>query len=211
MKPLCYWAYKFVHTRAFNHCEGMLIPLIDNLNHQDVHLENKTFTNYFLSYKARPCEKVMITDYRDFSGEPHQSNGPIKGRTYLNRLEKYYRWYGDDDFQFQMGVWQIKNLASEFESSSDEECPLHQDVASDESSLESESSEESDNEDIDFKIEIGDDKVMVAMTNEHGGFRAGQQVSHCYGRLSNFDLLIVYGFALLPNRYDSVILRVRAT
>ena len=45
-------------------------------------------------------------------------------------------------------------------------------------------------------------------TGEQGSFRQGAQVFNCYGRLNNTDLLIDYGFALLPNRYDSVYVRL---
>lgn len=71
--------------------EGMLVPLIDNINHQNVCIDITMYSRYFLAYKTRSCEKVVVTDYRDYSGVAHSSNAPMKQKTHLNRLEKYFR------------------------------------------------------------------------------------------------------------------------
>lgn len=81
-----------------------------------------------------------------------------------------------------------------------------------EDSEESEENDEDDEEsEEEFKYEFHLSmkyKYFVMRTGTEGGFLRGQQVFNCYGRLNNTDMLLEYGFCLLPNRYDSVYVRV---
>lgn len=174
------------------------------------------YSKYFLTYKIRNCEQVVITDYRDYSGVAHSSNAPMKQRTHLNRLEKYFRWYGDEQFYTKSAVWELTELFSEFESSSDEEepireCPNELSSGSEFFSSAGETSEEegesSEGEEFDLKLEV-ENKYVVMKTGKFTSFAENEQLFNCYGRLNNFDLLLEYGFALLPNRHDSFLLRV---
>lgn len=107
-------------------------------------------------------------------------------------------------------------MFSEFESSSDEEeptreCPNKQSSGSEFFSSASEANEEEEEsdegEEFDLKLEV-ENKYVVMKTGKFTSFAENEQLLNCYGRLNNFDLLLEYGFALLPNRHDSCILRV---
>jgi hypothetical protein len=192
-----YWAYKVVTTRAFCPHEGMLVPLADCLNHEDVTVDYITLTEDFLL--ARCQGRSLINDYQDFMGKSSSSCNIMKTRTHKNRLEKYLAWFDSEKIQDLEAVWEIDQLLHEFESSTDEEDPIHIST--------SEETSEEEGDDFDLRFDPRD-KYFVVRTKENGSFRAGQQVFNCYGRLNNFDMLLDYGFCLYPNRYDSCYLRL---
>lgn len=203
-----FWAYKMVTTRSFSHGEGMVIPLADNLNHEDVYVDYLTLSSEFLNRKAAD-ESEMSKDYRDFKGFAYRFNGKTKFRTHRNRLEKLVERMPDADFGFLKHVWQVDELLSGFESSSDEE-EFVDESESEESEEEGEEEEEEEEESsveepVNTNIE---GKYFVMRTGAEGSYLKGTQVFNCYGRLNNTDLLNEYGFCLLPNRYDSLYVRV---
>jgi hypothetical protein len=156
----------------------MLIPLADCLNHEDVCVDYITLPEEFLI--ARCAGKTLLNDYNDFLGTGRSPVNLMKTRTHKNRLEKYLILY-------------------DLESSTDEEDPIHV--------WTSEESSEEEGEEFDVHFDP-QDKYFVMRTKENASFKAGQQVFNCYGRLNNFDMLLDYGFALHPNRYDSAYMRL---
>lgn len=192
-----YWAYKVVTTRAFCPNEGMLIPLADCLNHEDVAVDYITLTQEFL--EARSSGLSLINDYQDFLGISSSSCNIMKTRTHKNRLEKYISWYDTEKIQDMNAIWEIDQILHELESSTDEEDPIHVST-SDESS-------EEEGDDFDMRFDPSN-KYFVMRTKEKASFKAGTQVFNCYGRLNNFDMLIDYGFCLYPNKYDSCYIRL---
>lgn len=68
------------------------------------------------------------------------------------------------------------------------------------------SSTSSDDSEWDWYKENDDDIYFVVVTRER--IKKGQQIFHCYGRRTNKFLLSWYGFAYLPNIYDSYSFRV---
>lgn len=204
LKSLFFWAYKLVTTRAFCWGDGMIIPLADNLNHEDVYIDYLTLSKQFLNIKAE--QPIILKDYTDFLGSSKQSQAPMKTRSHLNRLEKYYRWYSDDGFSEIGAIWELEKCFTNLESSSDEEERVNGDEETDSESSESAGSDES-GEDFDLNLDVRD-KYFVMRAGEDGSFKENGQVFNCYGRLNNTDLLLDYGFCLLPNRYDSVYIRM---
>ena len=192
-----YWAYKVVTTRAFSPNEGMLIPLADCLNHEDVSVDYITLTQEFL--EARSSGLSLINDYQDFLGASSSSCNIMKTRTHKNRLEKYLSWFDTEKIQDMNAIWEIDQILHELESSTDEEDPIH-------ISTSDESSEE-EGDDFDMRFDPSN-KYFVMRTKEKASFKAGTQVFNCYGRLNNFDMLIDYGFCLYPNKYDSCYIRL---
>lgn len=208
------WAYKLVTTRSFSHGEGLVIPLADNLNHEDVYVDYLTLSTGFLEKKVQD-QLTDNKDYKDFQGFPHESPAPMRSRTHMNRLEKCLKVQNYAEPQFLKNIWEIEEFLGEYESSSDEEELVDDnDEDANEEENNDEDDDENDDEDEDSEeceeIEIDmADKYFVMRTGNEGGFLKGEQVFNCYGRLNNTDLLGEYGFALLPNRYDSVYVRVR--
>lgn len=208
------WAYKLVTTRSFSHGEGLVIPLADNLNHEDVYVDYLTLSTGFLEKKVQD-QLTDNKDYKDFQGFPHESPAPMRSRTHMNRLEKCLKVQNYAEPQFLKNIWEIEEFLGDYESSSDEEELVDDnDEDANEEENNDEDDDENDDEDEDSEeceeIEIDmADKYFVMRTGNEGGFLKGEQVFNCYGRLNNTDLLGEYGFALLPNRYDSVYVRVR--
>ncbi|OMJ72639.1 hypothetical protein SteCoe_28864 [Stentor coeruleus] len=202
------WAYKLVTTRSFSHGEGLVIPLADNLNHEDVYVDYLTLSTGFLEKKAHD-PLINNKDYKDFQGIPNESSAPMRSRSHMNRLEKCLKIQNYAEPQFLRNIWEIEEFLGDYESSSDEE-ELVEDNEEDEENDEENEDEEDDEDDEECdEIEIDmADKYFVMRTGNEGGFLKGQQVFNCYGRLNNTDLLGEYGFALLPNRYDSVYVRM---
>ena len=204
------WVYRLVTTRAFSHGEGMVIPFADNLNHEDVYVDYLTLSSGFLHKKL--TETVVAKDYKDFMNEPHASPAPMRARTHFNKLEKLISG-GDFAFNSLNNIWEVEEMLEEFESSSDVEelvNDLNEDDLTDMSEDKEESEEESEEEE-NAEAENENDmenKYFIMRTGGEGGFLRGKQVFNCYGRLNNTDMLIEYGFCLLPNRYDSVYVRV---
>lgn len=200
-KALFKWAYKLVISRAFCTREGDIIPLADALNHSDVYVDYMHLSHNFLTEKSQ--QVLPNKDYQDFTGESCVWAAPIHLRSHLNKLEKYISLYGDLDFQLAENIWELEGVLSGLESSSDEEENMNG-IPIEEDSEEESPVEELEGEDT-FE---GTEKFFVMRTGDRGGFLAGSEVFNCYGRLNNFDLMLEYGFSLLPNRYDSVYLRV---
>jgi hypothetical protein len=123
----------------------------------------------------------------------------MKTRTHKNRLEKYLTWFDDEKICDMSAIWEIDQILTDLESSSDEEDPICK--------WTSEESSESVGDEFDLHFDPTD-KYFVMRTKDKGSFKAGQQIFNCYGRLSNFDMLLDYGFCIQPNRYDSVHLRL---
>ena len=200
LKTEFWWAYKMVKTRAFCTGDGDLVPLADSVNHQDVCTDFMCLTKTFLTNKGPDPAK----DYGDFRGEVSDYACPLKQRTYLNRLEKYLSGGGCCE-QFA-ALWELDEALQELESSSDEDEIVNE--------FQADSSGSSDSEESNIEEEEAEDtyedpcKYFAIRTSQGGSFPAGQQVFISYGRLNNFDLLVTYGFCLLPNRYDSVYVRV---
>lgn len=200
------WAYRLVTTRAFSHGEGMVIPFADNLNHEDVYVDYLTLSTGFLEKKKK--EPVLEKDYKDYSGFSHESPAIMHGRTHFNRLEKRIR-EGLLELRHVNNVWDLEVQLKDYESSSDEE-ELITDL-NEPSEEENENSEEESEEDEDEEEKVEEtmeNKYFIMRTGSEGGFLQGNQVFNCYGRLNNTDMLLEYGFCLLPNRYDSVYVRV---
>jgi hypothetical protein len=186
-----------VYTRAFAQGEGMLIPLADHLNHEDVCVDYITLSLEFLQTKS--ITGALLNDYKDFTGVSQNSNSLMKTRTHKNRLEKYLTWFDDEKICDMSAIWEIDQILTDLESSSDEEDPICK--------WTSEESSESVGDEFDLHFDPTD-KYFVMRTKDKGSFKAGQQIFNCYGRLSNFDMLLDYGFCIQPNRYDSVHLRL---
>ena len=202
LKETFIWAFKVSNTRAFNHDEGIIVPMADNLNHDDVYIDYLSLSKEFLQAKSQEID--LLKDYRDFDTNPHTSNGPMNARTHFNRLEKYSKWFNDSGFEGCRSVWELSELFENLESSSDEE-----ELMNCSGTTEEDSEEEDSEEEAQYNYEFNpSEKYFVIRAGEDGSFKQGKQVFNCYGRLNNFDLLIDYGFALLPNRYDSVFLRL---
>lgn len=198
------WSFKLVTTRAFSHGDGMIIPFADNLNHDDVYVDYLTLSKSFLQKKL--VETQLHKDYKDFIGTMHESSAPMRCRSHLNRLEKYVQDCSAYSFDHLDNIWEIQQDIEDYESSSDEEELIYDlNETSEDDSQESEESEEDNKADEDFNVQ---NKYFVMRTGADGGFLSGNQVFNCYGRLNNTDMLIEYGFCLLPNRYDSVYIRV---
>ena len=120
----------------------------------------------------------------------------MKTRSYMNRLEKYFSDNGEHSMSQFNNIWEIESVLEAYESSSDEEEIINND-------LNTETPEEEP------PLELSEsDQFVYLVTGSHGSFKQGKQIHIPYGRLNNSDLLLDYGFALLPNRYDSVLLRV---
>jgi hypothetical protein len=200
------WAFKMVTTRSFSHGEGMVIPFADNLNHDDVYVDYLTLSREFLLRKSEE-DSLEDKDYKDYSGISHVSVAPMKFRSHLNRLEKYLK-EKNEEVDLIRNVWEIDDVLVEYQSSSDEEEFVND---FNENSEEEEEEEDEDESVEEEKTETFDGKFFVMRTGSEGGFFAGSQVFNCYGRLNNTDLLTEYGFSLLPNRYDSLYVRVFST
>ncbi|CAG9321098.1 unnamed protein product [Blepharisma stoltei] len=209
LKSAFFWAYKIVTTRAFCWGDGMIIPLADNLNHEDVYIDYLTLSKEFLTVKAE--QPVLLKDYSDFLGSSKQSAVPMRSRSHLNKLEKHIRWYQDEGFTNHSSVWELEESFHSLESSSDEEERVNgssgEETDSEASSSESSSNSENSEEDLSYRLDVTN-KYFVMRAGEDGSFKEGSQVFNCYGRLNNVDLLLDYGFCLLPNRYDSVYVRM---
>jgi len=211
MKNEFLWAYKMVTTRSFSHGEGMIIPLADNLNHDDVYVDYLTLSQEFLIRKSYDQQKDG-KDYKDFLGSMHRSEGRLKFRTHLNRLEKIIQLDPSLEFSSVKHIWELNDLLSGFESSSDEE-ELTENY-NESSEGEEDDDEEEEEEEEESSVEEPpqsniEGKYFVMRSGAEGSFLKGKQVFNCYGRLNNTDLLNEYGFCLLPNRYDSLYVRVR--
>lgn len=183
-------------TRAFCQNEGMLIPLADCLNHEDVCVDYITLTEEFLL--TRCAGKTLLNDYHDFGGIGRPPVNLMKTRTHKNRLEKYLSWFDNEKIKDMNAIWEIDQILYDLESSTDEEDPIHVWTSD-------ESSEEGEEFDLHFDPS---NKYFVMRTKDNGSFKAGQEVFNCYGRLHNFDMLLDYGFTLYPNRYDSALMRL---
>lgn len=175
----------------------MLIPLADSLNHENVCVDYQTVTQDFLKNKSRRAS--IMNDYTDFLNTNSCVSRIMGKRSHKNRLEKYLAYFEDDRFSEISAVWELDNILCKYESSTDEEDQVHR--------WTSEESSESSGEDFDLYFDP-EGKFFTMKTKEKGSFKEGEQVFACYGRLNNFDLLLDYGFALLPNRYDSYFLRM---
>ena len=175
----------------------MLTPLADCLNHEDVCVDYITLPEEFLL--ARCAGKTLLNDYNDFMGTGRNPVNLMKTRTHKNRLEKYLSWFDNDKIRDMNAIWEIDQILYDLESSTDEEDPIHV--------WTSEESSEEEGEEFDVHFDP-QDKYFVMRTKENASFKAGQQVFNCYGRLNNFDMLLDYGFALHPNRYDSAYMRL---
>ena len=129
----------------------------------------------------------------------------MKARTHFNRLEKHLSGSNRENFNHLENIWDIDEEIQLLESSSDEE-ELVNDL--NEESDEEGSEEESDEEEkLELQVSMKN-KYFIMRTGSEGGFLQGNQVFNCYGRLNNTDMLMEYGFCLLPNRYDSIYVRV---
>jgi glycosyltransferase involved in cell wall biosynthesis len=202
-----FWSYKLVTTRSFSHGEGMVIPLADNLNHEDVYVDYLTLSREFLNRKALGIDESK--DYKDFLGYISRFDGRKKFRSHLNRFEKLIDRIPDANFNVLRHIWEVDDLLSGLQSSSDEE----EFVEEDESESNAEEDEDEEDEDEESSQEeppslVIEGKYFVMRTGSEGSFLKGSQVFNCYGRLNNTDLLNEYGFCLLPNRYDSLYVRV---
>jgi hypothetical protein len=191
------WAYKFVATRAFAQGEGMLVPLADCVNHDDVAVDYRTLSQHFLESRSN---STLITDYSSFSSSSPAQPGLMKTRTHKNRLEKYLAWFNTEKISEIGAIWEIDQILTDLESSTDEEEPIHV--------WTSEESSEESGEDFDLHFDPNG-QFFVMRTKEKGSFKENEQVFNCYGRLNNFDLLLEYGFAIWPNRYDSLYVRMK--
>ena len=181
----------------------MVIPFADNLNHEDVYVDYLSLSTSFLQKKL--LEPVINKDYKDFLGVSHISPSEMKARTHFNRLEKHLSGSNRENFNHLENIWDIDEEIQLLESSSDEE-ELVNDL--NEESDEEGSEEESDEEEkLELQVSMKN-KYFIMRTGSEGGFLQGNQVFNCYGRLNNTDMLMEYGFCLLPNRYDSIYVRV---
>jgi hypothetical protein len=175
----------------------MIVPLADNLNHEDVCVDHVTLDHDFLESKSKSFS--LINDYRDFTGMSYEASNPMKIKTHKNRLEKYLAWFGIEKIDEINAIWEIDQILTSVGTSTDEEDQVHQ--------WTSEESSESTGQDFDLHFDCAG-KYFVMKTKENGSFRAGDQVYNCYGRLNNFDMLLDYGFCLYPNKFDSYHLRI---
>jgi hypothetical protein len=97
-----------VYTRAFAQGEGMLIPLADHLNHEDVCVDYITLSLEFLQTKS--ITGALLNDYKDFTGVSQNSNSLMKTRTHKNRLEKYLTWFDDEKICDMSAIWEIDQI-----------------------------------------------------------------------------------------------------
>ena len=194
LKELFTWALRVFNTRAFGWEDRMLIPLADNINHSNVDVVYHTF------FKDDPDSPLEV-DFSDFTGKASTTNKPLRFKTNLSRLEKYIKATSDKKpIKSLNAIWEVDRLLGEFSSSSDEETVKNLwEVQSDPP----ESSEEEE------ETYLGQEECYFTLyTGEKCSFKKGSQVFSSYGKLSNRDLLLDYGFAMMNNNYDSFYFRM---
>lgn len=196
------WVYKIVQTRSFawGNPEGMLIPVADFFNHTDIYANYETCTSQYMAENA--SNSSTFIDYTDFTDTPGETRplAEFNTRSYKSKLRKYMdkeaTW---ERLQALASIWQVDDLIKEEVSSSDDDFKVI---------LDSDEGEETDNSPPLPQTEAD---YFVLSTGTKGSFQAGEQVCICYGRKSNFDLLLFYGFVPECNYRDSVLVPVQGT
>mmetsp|Transcript_12997 Transcript_12997/g.24119 ORF Transcript_12997/g.24119 Transcript_12997/m.24119 type:complete len:356 (+) Transcript_12997:1678-2745(+) len=175
-----------------------MVPLADSLNHANVNVVYEVRSESFLT---EACAQMI--DYSDFSGISSQLTTSMPNKSCKNRLQKFLK--EKKPLPELVNIWDVDEYLTEYQSSSDEACS-DTDEESGESYEEGsgDSSEEQSDEEI--KEEAG--SFFVMRTRLKSSFEEGAQVFNCYGRLSNADLLLNYGFAMEENEYESFDLRI---
>lgn len=188
------WAWLVCCTRGYSWEGGMLIPMADNLNHGIVytsyHGEEKS------TLKTLAGNLTIDIDYTDFLGMQVKYDIQIDKRTNKNRLEKFLE---KSDMPMIKNVWELNQTLENYRSSSSEDDErIVAECTSDE--------ESPYDEDDELQEEFKDlnENYFFMSTGVRTCFKKGEQVLNSYGRLSNRNLLLDYGFAIPENRYDSV-------
>ncbi|CAG9333458.1 unnamed protein product [Blepharisma stoltei] len=193
------WVWRVACTRLFAWEDGMLIPLADNLNHDDGYIRYESEYKCVLEEISK--NNKGDTDYRDFSNESHPTFEFEKARFYRTRLQKYLD-NSEENKKIEIdSIWELDEELKNYRSSSDEE---------DTRVIGELTSEEEDEYETSTDLEIRDepDSYFILTTGVRTGFKKGEQVYNAYGRLSNRDLLLDYGFTLENNRYDALYFRI---
>lgn len=196
------WVYKIVQTRSFawGDPEGMLIPVADFFNHTDIYANYETCTAQYMAENASASSTFI--DYSDFNGAAGaiRQDAGFHNRSYKSKLRKYMdkaaTW---ERLQALESIWKADELIKEDNSSSDEDFRVV---------IESEEEEEKDTT---KPLPQTEADYFVLSTGSKGSFQAGDQVCICYGRKSNLDLLLFYGFVPEFNYRDSVLVPVHGT
>ena len=150
-----------------------------------------------MAENASNCSTFI--DYTDFLGSPGDLRplAAFNSRSYKSKLRKYMdkeaTW---ERLQALDSIWKVDDLIKEETSSSDDDFKVI---------LESDEGEETDTTPPLPQTEAD---YFVLSTGTKGSFSLGDQVSICYGRKSNFDLLLFYGFVPESNYRDSVLVPV---
>lgn len=189
MKEEFIWAWKVCCTRTFGWNGGMIIPLAGSTNHGEVYTTYDNRTKSELEELA--YNENSETDYSDFLNIDRKSCVDIDRRQNRNRLEKYLDKY---ELPRVKKIWALDTKLDEFRSSSsDDDERTVAEYTSDEEYQVSQSD-----------ILPDDENYFTMSTGVRTCFKKGEQVFNAYGRLSNRNLLLDYGFTIPNNRYDTV-------
>ena len=201
LKEYFEWAWKLTSTRSFSHDGGMVIPFGDHVNHGNVSVEFETHRKDELLEIATAGGPI---DYSDFTGNASLTTGSMPKSTNKNRLEKYLATKPDKgQIKKVQNLWELEGLIRDFQSDSDNESVRNfGDVGSEDDADEDEEEEEIKH------VEELTDLYFVVRTAKKTGFAQGSQALIMYGRLSNRELLLDYGFTIPDNKYNAFYFRM---
>lgn len=183
------WAWKVCCTRTFGWNGGMVIPLAGSTNHGEVYTTYDNKTKSELAELAN--NESSEIDYSDFLDVDRKSNTGIDRRQNRNRLEKFLDKY---ELPIVAKIWGLDTKLDEFRSSSSDD---------DERTV-AECTSDEEYQATQSDIIPDEDNYFTMSTGVRTCFKKGEQVFNAYGRLSNRNLLMDYGFATPNNRYDTV-------
>ncbi|OMJ89573.1 hypothetical protein SteCoe_8279 [Stentor coeruleus] len=188
------WSWLVCCTRGYSWEGGMLIPMADNLNHGIIYTSYHGEEKNTLRTLAE--NKTTDIDYTDFLGIEVKYDIQVDKRTNKNRLEKLLE---KSDMPEIKNVWELNQILEGYRSSSSED---DERIVAECTSEEESPYDEDDELQEEFK-DLNENYFLMS-TGVRTCFKKGEQVLNSYGRLSNRNLLLDYGFALPENRYDSV-------
>lgn len=186
------WAWRVCCTRTFGWDGGMMVPMAGSTNHGEVYSTYDNKSKDELTKLAQ--EGNGEVDCSDFLGLALPSQVDIDRRQNRNRLEKFLDKYQLPELK---KIWGMDRRLDEFRSSSSDDDERN--VAE----CTSEEEEANNNEELE-EPKPDDDMFFILSTGVRTCFKKGEQVLNAYGRLSNRNLLLDYGFATPTNRYDTV-------